>query len=286
VMVRVLQGGHATAQEEGEESAQADGAEGGNGPEARAAPASDEQYSSTQTGNALPLRWHQYTDGAWTPPDEDSKGAAPEAGYGVAEFTLSADGRACDEEGASYPLGQICHNTPATPSEGLRGRVSWAVSGTVPVDEKEADHIGATVHTNNTGELSAMYYALERACRRRRGSGREVIWSDSLYTIHMTTGTWLPRRKRTLDMIHRLNRIWRQLRRRRPGEVRLRHVRSHVMVPGNELADWLADGGANGAQDNARSARAWLDGWLAKHVAHPPPAETGPGTRGDRVGVG
>jgi hypothetical protein len=37
-----------------------------------------------------------------------------------------------------------------------------------------------------------------------RWSGREVIWSDSLYMIHMTTGTCLPRRKRTLhvDMIY------------------------------------------------------------------------------------
>ena len=60
----------------------------------------------------------------------------------------------------------------------------------------------------------------------------------------MTTGHWTPRVKRNAHMIRLLRDKWQTLRRARPGEVRIEHVRSHtmvyVMVLGNEIADWLA----------------------------------------------
>ena len=78
---------------------------------------------------------------------------------------------------------------------------------------------GATAHSNNTGELTAMYYALQRALGRRRGRGREVIRSDSLYAINMATGKWMPSRsgKRNAEVIGSLRRLWRRIQRERPG---------------------------------------------------------------------
>ena len=109
-----------------------------------------------------------------------------------------------------------------------------------------------------------MHYALQRAAARTPGKGKEVIWSDSLYTINMTTGMWLPKRKRNNDVIARLRHTWRWVQRARPGEVSIRHVRSHTKVPGNELADQLAETGRVGGNPTAREASAWLTRWRAK----------------------
>ena len=144
-------------------------------------------------------------------------------------------------------------------------------------------YIGATAHTNNTGELSAMYHALQRAEGRRPGVGRETIHSDSLYAIHMTTGKWMPRKKgrRNADMIAGLRRLWRRVQRRRPGEVDLRHVRSHVKVPGNETADWLAGQAVYGVRPSVVEASEWLSRWLRRQSPGPPHDENGrsPGHR-------
>merc|ERR1712185_86360 len=129
------------------------------------------------------------------------------------------------------------------------------------------DFLDAPGHTNNTGELSGLYYALERAGRRQPRRGREEIMSDSLYALNMTTGRWMPSKKgqRNADMIARLRRAWRRVQRLRPNEVRLCHVRSHIKVPGNELADRLADLGKDHGGMSVRKAATWLDEWLRRH---------------------
>ena len=66
------------------------------------------------------------------------------------------------------------------------------MSGEVVTDSTQKEHIGAVAHTNNTGELTAMYYAMRRALTRTRNAGQEVIWSDSLCAINMSTGKWMP----------------------------------------------------------------------------------------------
>ena len=133
------------------------------------------------------------------------------------------------------------------------------------------DDIGAAAHTNNAGELSAMYYALRRVASRPAGREREVVHTDSLYAMHMTTGHWMPRKRgrRNEPLIARLRTMWRALQRNRPGEVELRHVRSHIRVPGNELADWLADQGryAFGLTPMTTDATRWIAGWLRTHGA-------------------
>ena len=118
-----------------------------------------------------------------------------------------------------------------------------------------------------------MYYALKRAEGRRPGQGRELVHTDSLYALNMTRGKWMPRRKgrRNAPHIATLRRIWRGIQRRRPGEVELRHVRSHVNVPENELADWLAGNGAGSTTSTSpATAASWMTRWLARHTRGPP----------------
>ena len=91
-----------------------------------------------------------------------------------------------------------------------------------------------------------MHYAIARALSRPRGSGYECICADSTYTINMTTGKWIPRHGRNTKIIRRLRATWNQLQKQRPNEVRLAHVRSHTIIAGNDMADWLADRGAVG----------------------------------------
>ena len=196
----------------------------------------------------------QYTDGSWIPPEEHGQECNLPAGYGVAEF------RICNaQEQDAVSLAQItrmarrserdgspAHQSNGDVHTGLKceyGVLSAAHSGMVETDRKKPGWIGAKAHTNNTGELTAMHIAICRALKRPRGTGREDIWSDSLYTINMTTGKWTPKSKRNAHIVGDLHSLWRRLQRERPREVKLRHVRSHIKIPGNELADWLADQG-------------------------------------------
>ena len=142
------------------------------------------------------------------------------------------------------------------------GRLSWTRSGMVESERKEPGWIGALAQTNNTGELTAMHYALQRALQSPRGREVTVIHSDSLYAIHMTTGKWLPRCVRNRELIAHMRSLYRQVQRQRPNEVTLRHVRSHICIPGNELADRLAelrgDYYGTGVGESVRWLRAYL----------------------------
>ena len=89
----------------------------------------------------------------------------------------------------------------------------------------------------------------------------------------MTTGKWMPRTLRNKEMIEDLRALWRAVQRKRPREVRIHHVRSHIRVPGNEIADWLADRGV-GAQTTTvpaadRFIRQQLDSWREGRVQAP-----------------
>ena len=100
------------------------------------------------------------------------------------------------------------------------------------------------------------------------GAGSEVIWSDSLYAINMTTGKWRPKCTRNREIVARLRGVWRRLQRARPREVQLQHVRSHIKVPGNELADWLADNGRISDRKGVTEATRWMRVWMTRqHVS-------------------
>ena len=59
-----------------------------------------------------------------------------------------------------------------------------------------------------------------------------------------------------------MRRMWRDIQRRRPESASIVHVRSHVGIPGNELADWLAECGADGGRVGRGSAEWWLGEWM------------------------
>ena len=233
-----------------------------------------------------PVKYWQYTDGAWEGEqrgDDPAQqgGVAPPAGYGVVELraedkeavhgTPTADEEpACSQEAAcelevQVPIMQLLR-TDSLPYKGPTASITWTCSGQVQTEPGERDYIGATTETNNTGELSALHYAIARARTRPRGAGHECIAADSTYAINMATGKWLPKPRskgwRNAPMITRLRAAWRALQKERPDEVTLCHVRSHVQVPGNEIADWLAQCGAE--QDNVSVTRAqrWIKQWL------------------------
>ena len=71
--------------------------------------------------------------------------------------------------------------------------MTWATAGIVIDDPEQEGYIGATKHTNNAGELTAMHAMLCRVMSRRAGAVVETMHSDSLYAINMTTGKWMPR---------------------------------------------------------------------------------------------
>ena len=112
-----------------------------------------------------------------------------------------------------------------------------------------------------------MLRMIKRALRRQPRVGREQLWSDSLYAINMTTGRWMPKRNKNGDMIEELRMQWRHLQRRRPSEVELHHVRSHTAIPGNEVADWLAD--TRGSASGAAAAEQWLLRWEVHRGVRP-----------------
>ena len=95
---------------------------------------------------------------------------------------------------------------------------------------------------------------------------------------------WMPRRQhRNARLIGHLRRLWRRAQTQQPGQVDIVHVRSHTGVPGNEIADWLADCGAKGgsrASGDARSsvslqrAERWIREWLQQQQKRPGGATT------------
>ena len=238
-----------------------------------------------------------FTDGAWEGEDQarsggnadegGAKGPPPPAGWGVAEFSQFATSpglRSRAIEGIDFPVTQLVQGGGT--DGGGTARLTAVDAGPVVTEEDvekgaaaaDAVYIGAPTHTNNTGEITALHVALTRALRRPRGAGREEIHTDSLYALNMATGKWMPSRgHRNTEMVAGLRRLWRQLQRARPHEVRLRHVRSHTRVAGNELADWLADAGARGGRPCRAASEQWLRGWLAeqrrREGAHPAPAD-------------
>ena len=174
----------------------------------------------------------------------------------------------CAQEGTpdAMPMGQLLASTQAggPQPDSYHARLIGVKNGTVEDDPKSPEHIGAVAHTNNTGELTAVYEAVLSALARDAGAGSEVVWSDSLYAINMTTGKWRPKCTRNREIVARLRGVWRRLQRARPRDVRLQHVRSHIKVPGNELADWLADSGRMSDRKGVTEATRWMRAWMTR----------------------
>jgi ribonuclease HI len=123
----------------------------------------------------------------------------------------------------------------------------------VAADGEVVELGGGSAHTtNNKMELTAAIRALEHL---RQRDGRVIIHTDSSYLIDGIT-KWIHgwRRKgwKTASGSEVLNRdLWEQLSalvgaRGTAGKVSWQHVRGHAGVPGNERADEIATGFADG----------------------------------------
>ena len=115
--------------------------------------------------------------------------------------------------------------------------------GRVITNPNQAEHLGATRATNNTGELSAVCHALTNARDLVRPGEEVLILSDSQIAICTTTGAWASRKNKAL--VERNRRALAAL--RADGTtVRFQHVRAHAGHGMNERADRLAARGAQG----------------------------------------
>jgi ribonuclease HI len=112
--------------------------------------------------------------------------------------------------------------------------------GRVITNPNQAEHLGATRATNNTGELGAVYHALTSARELVRPSEEVLILSDSQIAICTTTGAWVSRKNKAL--VERNRRALRAA----GTTVRFQHIRAHAGHGMNERADRLAARGAQG----------------------------------------
>ena len=231
------------------------------------------------------FEWHIYVDGSWKGEGydgqkEEGDGPPPPAGFGYAELRRRARSEELRQTDATpnlrssaplrIPLKQIVQGF-AMGQETETAELTGVKADMVQDDPAADDFLGATAHTNNTAELSALYHALRRTLLRKGRQEQETVYTDSLYAKNMTTGTWMPKKgHRNSELIRNLRSLWRKVQRARQNKVRIVHVRSHTKIPGNELADWLADQGANKSPtgDMERStvslwsAMTWMREWL------------------------
>ena len=105
--------------------------------------------------------------------------------------------------------------------------------GPVTTDTSHITYRGATVGSNNTGEVTAIIEALLYA--HQRGWQHLTIHSDSQWAINTITGRWTS--KCHHDLIQLANKLTKL------GKTHFQWVKGHAGKEGNERADKLADKG-------------------------------------------
>jgi len=159
------------------------------------------------------------------------------------EYTIYTDGSAFgmnDGKGATKDTpagwGFVVVEGPTGPNHN-EGTVVEEQSGRVITDSNHPLWIGADIGSNNTGELSAIYYALEWA---KENATKVTIYSDSNYALNMTFGNWKPSTNK--EMIQAIRTIAAQV--ANVVTIEHSHIRAHSGFKWNEVADRLADKGA------------------------------------------
>ena len=133
----------------------------------------------------------------------------------------------------------------------------------------DAGYSGATKHSNNTGELTALLRAVQQESAQADDASVHFC-VDSVYAINVATGKWILRCENR-ELGRRLAHAMAALRVRRGFKrVVLRHVRAHAKNVGNETADALAkaamrdgDFGDDGARVLQFARATFRDGGVA-----------------------
>ena len=154
---------------------------------------------------------------------------------------------------------------------GADSLVIGAACGRVQTMPGEAGYEGATRHTNNTGELTAMLRALQEELSVDESDGAVEICSDSTYAIGVATGKYAAR-KSNVELARRVARAYGALCKKRGAEnVAVTHVRAHTRIAGNEAADRLAKKSADDETFAGRNERILEEA----QALHDMPEETG-----------
>jgi ribonuclease HI len=115
--------------------------------------------------------------------------------------------------------------------------------GKVITDANHPKYIGAEVGSNNTGELSAIYWALTIIQDNNDTNDVFTIYGDSMYAGKMASREWRP--KENVDLVRKVADLWDSLSRAGHNFSWL-HVKAHSGHKWNDLADRLASTAASG----------------------------------------
>jgi len=112
------------------------------------------------------------------------------------------------------------------------------------ITKAHPEWLGATVASNNTGELCAIGETFLWACAPENSHmrhGHLIVRYDSTYAANMAVGRWKPKSNKRL--VHTIQNTY-EMARRLFNKVSLTHVKGHSNHPYNDVADELANLGA------------------------------------------
>ena len=107
--------------------------------------------------------------------------------------------------------------------------------GKVVTDESHPLYIGAEVGSNNTGELSAIYEALEEIIEKEYESA--TIYSDSQYALGIIFGPWTASKNKMLVRNCKAKLLEAEI---AGYTINQEHIKAHAGFKWNERADALA----------------------------------------------
>ncbi len=128
------------------------------------------------------------------------------------------------------------------------GEILASYAGPVITDPDEISHVGAEVGSNNTAELSAIWWALYiMRALSLLGDVEVTIYGDSEYAGKMANGSWKP--KENKELVKNVKAMWQRTLLNCSSLV-WAHVRAHQGNYYNEMADELANRGVHLQEDH------------------------------------
>jgi ribonuclease HI len=149
----------------------------------------------------------------------------------------------CDGNGANGVWGKAGWGAVAMRTNASTGEreVADELWGNVELDATSPYFLGATVGSNNTGELIGIAQALIWLRDVDAGQAQAAICFDSEYAARITQGIYRPKKNAELSRI--CQRLLKEEAKRRAGGVKFIHVRGHSDDVGNDRADLLVQWG-------------------------------------------